>query len=153
MKPSELVPFLIAAIIFVGCATMKSDFEAPTVNVTRIRPLDSDGFAPKFEIGLHILNPNRTSLKLHGIVYTLSLEGHDLLTGVAKELPVIQGYGEGNVTLVATASMLNSIRFLSELMNEKKDTIAYSLNAKLDFGGLAPVVHVQEKGEINLSGR
>ena len=132
---------------------MKLDFEAPIVNVTQIRPLASDGLTPKFEIGLHIINPNRTSLKLHGIAYTLSLEGHDLLTGVANELPVIQGYGEGDVTLVATANMLNSLRFLSELMNEEKDTIAYSLNAKLDFGGLAPVVRVQETGEINLSGR
>jgi LEA14-like dessication related protein len=132
-----------------GCATLYSDYETPSVNVTAIRTLPSDSIAPRFEIDLHITNPNRAALALQGIAYSLKLDGHKILTGVANDLPTIDSYGEGDVTLLATASLLSSIRFFTDLMNAQRDTIAYELNAKLDLGGLRPNVHVGEKGEIS----
>ena len=134
-----------------GCATLRQDFETPAVNVSAIRPLPSDSLAPRFEIVLHIVNPNRSPLKLQGIAYTLSLDGHTLLTGVANDLPAIDGYGEGEVTLVAATSLLSSIRFLTDLMHNGNESIAFELKAKLDPGGMQPSIHVSEKGQINLT--
>lgn len=142
---------LSALLMLTGCATLRPDFEPPTVAVRTIRALPSESIAPRFEIGLHIINPNRTALKLHGIACSLELEGHKILTGVANDLPVIDGYGEGDMTLVATTSLLGSIRLLADLMNAQKDTVSYDLTAKLDLGGLQPAIHVREKGEISLS--
>ena len=140
-------------LMIAGCATLHTDYETPSVNVSAIRALPSDSIAPRFEISLHIINPNRAALKLQGIAYSLNLDGHKILTGVANNLPTIDGYGEGDVTLIATTSLLSSIRFFTDLMNAQRDTIAYELNAKLDLGGLRPNVHVGEKGEISLSGQ
>lgn len=140
-------------VIIAGCATLNPDFETPTVNVSTIRALPSDSITPRFEIGLHIINPNRSPLKLHGMAYSLTLEGHKLLTGVANDLPIIDGYGEGDVTLTASTSLLSGMRFFADLMKVQPDSIAYELNAKLDLGGLRPNVHVKEKGEIRLAGQ
>ena len=140
-------------LMIAGCATLNPAYETPSVNISSIRALPSDGIAPRFEIGLHIINPNRSALNLQGIAYSLNLDGHKILTGVANDLPSIAGYGEGDVTLIATTSLLSSIRFFADLMNTQRDTIAYEFNAKLDLGGLRPNVHVGEKGEISLSGQ
>jgi LEA14-like dessication related protein len=40
--------------------------------------------APAFEIGLRILNPNPQTLNLEGIVYTVSLQGHELVKASAR---------------------------------------------------------------------
>ena len=145
--------FVWTILMIAGCATLSPDYETPSVNVSAIRGLPSDSIAPRFEIGLHIINPNRAALKLRGIAYSLKLDGHQILTGVANDLPTIEGYGEGNVTLIATTSLLSSVRFFADLMNTQRDSIAYELNAKLDLGGFRPNVHVDEKGEISLSGQ
>ena len=154
MRPI-LIALMDAALVLAmaGCATLRPDFETPAVNVSAIRALPSEGLAPRFEIDLHIVNPNRNALHLQGIAYTLKLEGHKILTGVANDLPVIQGYGEGDVTLTASASLLSGIRFISDLIAAQKDVIAYDLEAKLDPGGLRPNIYVTEKGSLDLSGR
>ena len=56
---------------------------------------------PRFEIGLHIINPNRQPLTLTGVAYTISIEGYRIMTGVSNTLPVIEAYGEGEVRLEA----------------------------------------------------
>jgi LEA14-like dessication related protein len=108
--------------------------------------------APVFEIGLHIVNPNRTALNLQGIVYSVTLNGHKVLMGASSDLPVIGAYSEGDVTLRATADLLSSIGLLGSLMQQGQDTFTYELEAKLDIGGLRPRIHVQEKGKISLAG-
>jgi len=138
-------------LMIAGCATLYTDYETPSVNVSTIRALPSDSIAPRFEIGLHIINPNRSPLKLHGIAYSLKLDGYKILTGVANELPTIDGYAEGDVVLVAGTSLLSSMRFFADLVNAQRTSIAYELNAKLDLGGFRPNVHVGEKGEIRLT--
>lgn len=151
VQGSRVLIVVSMVLAVVGCATLQPDFEAPTVNVRAIRPLPSDHLTPQFDITLQIVNPNRSPLVLHGIAYTLKLEGHDILTGVANELPTIDGYGEGEITLTATTSLLSGIRFFADLMRHQRKVIAYELTAKLDPGGLRPAIHVSETGEIDFS--
>ena len=142
-----------ALLIVSGCATLSPDFEKPTVTVSAIRMIPTEGIAPRFEIDLHIINPNRTALELVGLAYNLKLEGYKILTGVANDLPTIEGYGDGDVTLTATTDLFSSIRFLTDLMKSQRSTISYRLEARLDLGKFHPTIHVGEGGEIDLTGR
>jgi LEA14-like dessication related protein len=135
-----------------GCAGLDPGFETPTVGVSSFRILPSEGTVPRFEIGLHIVNPNRSELNLAGIVYSVTLEGHKVLTGATSDLPVIAAYGEGEVVLLATADLLNSIGLFASLMQTKQDAFAYELEAQLDIGSFRPRIHVVKKGEISLQG-
>lgn len=148
--------FLLLAVLLVltACSGMRSDYETPTVTVSSFRSLPSAGTMPSFEIGLHVVNPNREPLKLVGASYTVSLDGRDLITGVANDLPVIDGYGEGDFTLTATANLIAGARFISDLLRSGKESVRYELEAKLDVGGLRPTIRVRDSGEIALgSGR
>ena len=140
----------VVALCLSACTGLRPGFETPTVSVTSLRPLPGEGGGPRFEIGLHIVNPNREALKLQGLAYTVSLEGQKLITGVDNQLPVIEGYGEGDVTLVASPNLLGGIRLIADLMASPRDQFTYSLEAKLDVGAFTPPIRIRDEGQIAL---
>ncbi len=143
---------LLLSFYTFGCATLQPGYEKPAVSITSFEAVPADGIVPKFKIGLHIVNPNRTALNLKGVAYTISLEGHKIMTGVSNQLPKIEPYGEGSVILNASVDLFSSIGFFTDLIrNQKNDEISYSLSAKLDAGSMHPLIRVTKKGKISLT--
>jgi hypothetical protein len=141
---------LLLSSLLISCATLDPDYEEPTVTLSSFRAMPSEGMVPAFEIGLRIINPNSSSLKLDGIVYTVSLQGHELVKGVGKDFPVIEGYSEGEVKLTASANLLAGIRLVGDLMGGPQEQLDFEFKAKLDLGGLYPSIRVTESGQIDL---
>lgn len=143
-------------LVLTACAGLNPNYETPVVNVQSFRALPGDGSGvpglPTFEIGLQVLNPNPEPLNLEGVFYTISLEGQKLLSGVANELPVIEGYGEGTVKLTASVSILGGMRLIQQLMAQPQDRVEYEFSARLDPKGFSRTIRVEESGEISLIG-
>lgn len=138
------------AVILQACTGMGRGFETPTVTVSSFRALPSEGAMPAFAIGLRVINPNRDALKLQGVSYTVSLEGHEVIKGVGSDLPVIDGYGEGELMLTATANLFAGIRLITDLMSRSSDSFDYKFEAKLDVGSFWPAIRVTDSGQISL---
>ncbi|MEM1080039.1 MAG: LEA type 2 family protein [Pseudomonadota bacterium] len=156
MQPLTIRSLIGACVLVLvaGCASLNPDYEAPIVNVQSFRALPMDGAGlPNFEVGLQVLNPNPEPLELEGVSYRISLNGQDLINGVANDLPVIEGYGEGTVTLTASISVIGSIRLVQRLMNEPQDTVEYVFSARLDPAGFGRTIRVEEAGQISLTGQ
>jgi len=152
MRGLRLVSLSFAVfVLLAACTGMQPRFESPTVSVASFRPLPSGSMAPRFAIDLHIVNPNRVPLKLKGIAYSVFLEGHKVLTGASNKLPEIEAYGEGDVTLEASARLLESLRLLNELISKRRDSYHYKVDAKLDIGGNRPELHVVDEGSVDLA--
>jgi hypothetical protein len=83
----------------------------------------------------------------------VALQGHELVKGVGKDFPVIEGYSEGVVTLTASANLLAGIRFVTELMNQPEQALEYEFKAKLDLSGFHPSIRMAEKGDLDLGGQ
>jgi LEA14-like dessication related protein len=130
---------------------MRPGFETPTVTVKSVRALPSESVLPDFEIVLHVLNPNNEALKLSGVSYTVSLGGHDVVKGVGNDLPVIEGYGEADLTLTASANLFAGIGLLRDMVSTTGDQIDYEFEAKLDPGPLSPSIRIRDSGEISLN--
>lgn len=150
--PFRTFVFCLSFLIIQACATMDPDYEDPTVTISSFRALPSEGMVPSFEIGLHILNPNASALRLEGIVYTVSIQGHDVVKGVGKDFPVLEGYSEQTVKLTATANMLAGIRLVMDLMKSSNEELIYEFEAKLDTGGFGRSVRVRETGSFRMNG-
>ncbi len=129
---------------------MTPGFETPTVNVSSFRTVPSESGMPKFEIGLQVINPNSEALNLRGVAYTVSVEGRELIKGVGNDLPVIEGYGEGEFTVTATASLFEGAMLLKDLVSSPKGSLGYEFEAKLDVGALVPAIRVRDEGEFSL---
>ncbi|MCD6525494.1 MAG: LEA type 2 family protein [Desulfuromonas sp.] len=118
--------------------------------MTRFRALSTKGLAPRFEIGLHVVNPNRTPLLVYGLSYRVRIEGHTILSGVSKNLPVIDSYGEQDLAVQVTADLLNSLRLISDLSQQPRQSFDYEVVAKLDVGSFLPKIKVKKQGIISL---
>ncbi|MEN8265088.1 MAG: LEA type 2 family protein [Nitrospirota bacterium] len=147
----SLLIYIFIILLAAGCATLQTDYEEPSVVITDFRSIPSGGIAPRFEIGLHIINPNRTALDLKGISYTVKLEGHKVLTGVSNKLPLIDAYGEGDVKLAATADLFGSISLLTDMIQNQRNAFRYVLDVKMDTGGFRPNIRVRKEGNISLA--
>lgn len=150
MRQSIQLVFLLLISLLPACAMLVPQIEAPTVTVKAFRALPTAGLNPQFEIDLHIINPNSRTLKLQGLAYSATIEGHKIFSGVANQLPVIAGYGEGDVSLLASADLMGSFRLLNDLMTQSREGLKYQLNIKLDAGDFIPAIYIKEKGEISL---
>lgn len=142
----------LVSLTLSGCVSLDPNYEQPTVTLSSFRAIPSEGMVPAFEIGLRIINPNATALDLQGIVYTVSIQGYELVKGVGKDFPSVEGYSEGEVKLTASANLLAGIRMFGDLINAPKDSLQYNFSAKLDLGGLHPSIRVNETGAFNLNG-
>jgi len=148
VRTATLITVLMLSLV--GCAGLTQDFETPAVSISSFKALPAQGTVPRFEIGLHIVNPNRTPLDLKGVAYTLSIEGYKILTGVANDLPRIDAYGEDDILLKAGVDLFSSILFFTDLAKGGKSEVNYSLTAKLDVGTLVPVIRVNREGKFNI---
>ena len=144
---------LIGSLLFLlpACALLQPAFETPEVQITSFAVIPSDSLAPRFEIGLHVINPNSMALKLEGLSYNVELEGHRVLSGVTNKLPVIDGYGEGDVVLQADADLISSLNLLADFVSRPREMVTYDLNAILNVGAFFPSIHVSKSGEITLA--
>ena len=136
-----------------NCATMDPDYEQPTVTLKSFRAQPSAGMIPSFEIGLNILNPNAASFQLEGVVYTVSIQGHEFVKGVGKDFPVVEGYSEETIKLTAAANLFAGVRLVMDMMDSPSENLEYEFEAKLDIGGFWPSIRIKEKGAFRLDGK
>jgi LEA14-like dessication related protein len=132
---------------------MDPDYEEPTVTLRSFKAMPSEGGIPAFEIGLHVLNPNASPFRLEGVVYTVSIQGHDVVKGVGKDFPVLEGYSEQTIKLTATANLFAGIRLVMDLMNSPGKDLNYEFEAKLDTGGFGRSIRIREKGSFRMDGK
>ncbi|MEH6550478.1 MAG: LEA type 2 family protein [Pseudomonadales bacterium] len=153
MRHAVFLISLAFLLIMQGCASLSPDYDSPKVDVVGIEPAGDGGQALQFNIKLRILNPNSTPLNLSGIYYSLSIEGLDIVSGTARDLPEIAGFSEEIITVSAAASLINSIRLATKLMNQPSEELHYELRAKLGTTlSWMPSITVTDSGVIPLNG-
>jgi len=150
---SIAVLLLMAYFLLPACATLDPNYEEPTVMLSSFRAIPSEGIVPAFEVGLRIINPNDSPLELAGVVYSISLQGHELVKGVGKGYPPIEGYSEGIIKLTAGANLLEGIRFITGMAKNQDAPVEYRFQAKLDLAGIYPSLRISETGLLDLGGR
>ncbi len=97
-----------------------------------------------------MINPNKQSLNIAGISYSIALLDKELVTGVTKDVPPIEGYGEGIVTLNAEVQLLQLLRLGATLGTTRSEPLVYRFSAKIDFIGFMPTLRLEESGEITI---
>jgi len=133
-----------------GCAGLPTSLDPPKVSMESFASLPSDSGAPRFLIKLRVQNPNEQTLDIAGVSYSIALMGQEVVTGVSNDVPVIEGYSEGIVSLEANLKLLQVLRLLASLGQAESDELGYRFTAKIDFKGLVPTQRVEEEGQISL---
>ena len=142
--------FLTLATL-VGCASLTTELDPPKISLVGLRNLPVESGAPRFEITLRVINPNKQPLDIAGISYSVELLGKELITGVTSDVSPIAGYGEGVVTLQAELQLVELLRLMASLGTTRSMPLQYRFSAKIDFNGLLPTQRLEDSGEITLN--
>lgn len=141
----------LALAFLTGCASLATELDPPKVNLVSFRSLPAEGGVPRFEITLRVINPNRQTLDIAGISYSVELLGRELITGVASDVAPIAGYEEGTVKLEAGLQLLELLQLMASLGTSGTEPLEYRFSAKIDFNGFIPTQRIEETGEIRLN--
>jgi LEA14-like dessication related protein len=142
--------YLFWLLLLTGCASIAPQLDPPKVSIESFRSLPSSGGAPRFEIKLRVANPNKQTLDIAGISYSVELLDKEVISGVTNDVPTIEGYSEEIVTLEAGLQLFQLLRLLSGLGRTQADALDYRFSAKIDFNGFVPTQRIEETGEITL---
>lgn len=142
---------VLGLLSLAGCASLTAELDPPKVSLVSFKSLPGESGAPRFEIKLRVMNPNKQALDIAGISYSVELLDKELITGVANDIAPIAGYGEGIVTLEAGLQLLELLRLMASLGSAGSEPLEYRFSAKIDFNGFIPTQRVEESGEISLN--
>lgn len=151
MSIRNAVLAVLSLMFLAGCASLAPPIDPPKISLVSFKSLPTQGSAPRFEIKLRVINPNKQTLDIAGISYSVELLGKELVTGVANDVAPIAGYGEGVVTLEAGLQLLELLRLMASLGSTGGEPLAYRFTAKIDFNGFIPTQRIEETGEIALN--
>jgi LEA14-like dessication related protein len=150
-KNFGLSPILLCLLVCLGagCASVRPDFETPSVIITSFKPLTSESLTPRFEIGMRVVNPNATKLSLRGMSYKIFLNDNEVVAGAANDLPVVPAYGESEFKVIATTGLIEGIRFVGELLRNTSGQVTYRIQTKLDIGAMDPAIRIEKTGNLS----
>lgn len=148
-----LMLFLCLSVLG-ACASLQPQYDPPKISLESFRTITGRGVAPRFEMKLRVLNPNKESLDIAGISYDIAVQGIDLISGVTNDVPVIDGYSEQIITLDAGLNTLQLIYFFASLGGGERslENLKYRFSAKIDFNGISPTQRIEKSGVIGVSG-
>ncbi|MDG2271662.1 MAG: LEA type 2 family protein [Halioglobus sp.] len=147
---SGRVLLVVLVAMLISCASLTSELDPPKVSLESFRSLPIASGSPRFEIKIRVVNPNKQPLDIAGISYSIELLDREIITGVANDIPVIDGYDDGVITLEAGLQLIEMLRLIAGLGASQSDPLVYRFSAKIDFNGLVPAQRVEESGEIKL---
>ncbi len=150
MNKRLFITLMIGVLATAGCASISPEMDPPKVTVESVEGLPSSGGGPRFKIKLRVTNPNKQTLDIAGISYSIEVLDRELLSGVTNEVPVIEGYSEEIVTLEAGINLFQFLRLLAGLGKSTADALDYRFSAKIDFNGFIPTQRVEETGVLDL---
>lgn len=132
-----------------ACASVVGPVEEPRISITSIRFLPPSGAEQRIEVGLKLMNPNGFDLKANGIVLNAGFNDVPVLSGAIAEPPVVPAYGEQEMKMTLSASLLNGIRLVRSIMQHPEDPVSYRLDARIDLKlPLARKLRILKQGEI-----
>jgi LEA14-like dessication related protein len=150
LRVKSWITCLFLLVTLSGCASLQPDLDPPKVSLESFKSLPSETGAPRFEIKLRVANPNKQTLDIAGISYSIELLGKELISGVTNDVPVIEAYTEEVITLEAGLQLFQLVRLLASLGQTQADALDYRFLAKIDFNGFIPTQRVEEAGQITL---
>jgi Late embryogenesis abundant protein len=142
---------VLGLALLAGCASFTPEIDPPKISLLSLRSLTEEGGSPRFEIRLRVINPNKETLDIAGISYSIELLGRELIAGVANDVPPIAGYGEGIVTLDAGLQLLELLRLMAGVGTDRSEPLVYRFSAKIDFNGFIPTQRLEDSGETTLN--
>jgi len=149
MKHLGIIVLLMCSTLLTACNPL-AKFQQPQVQLSNLVVLERQGFEQLFLLKLKVTNPNKMALPIAGLQYQVRLNGFDVFSGNATDLPQLKAYSDSYIELPVRANLISAGAVLASLLVSEHPSINYQLNATFDLTGVLPDFRVNEKGLVNL---
>jgi len=150
MRAIKGLGVLTAVMLLSSCAFFSPSYEKPEVSLIKVEPLDRDGLEQRIVVGLNIVNPSSSALKISGLSYRLKLQDIKVITGVTSGLKPIPSFSESRVELQASVNLFSGFRVLESVLKSNGGLVSYELETKISTGWWKFPITVVESGSIDL---
>lgn len=141
---------IILCLLCLTACNPLAKFQSPSVQLSNLVVLERDGFEQRFLLKLKVSNPNKMRLPIQGLLYQVRLNGFDLFSGNAANLPDINALTDTYIEIPVSVNLISASAVLATLLVNETPKINYQLNATFDLSGVLPDFRVQEKGIVDL---
>ncbi|HYM35072.1 MAG TPA: LEA type 2 family protein [Steroidobacteraceae bacterium] len=153
MKALKLLSAIFFPLLVVACVTTK--LQTPHLAIISASMVSADVFSQKFNVRVHVQNPNARTLPIKKIEYKLFLEGDSFAEGQSDAAFAVPANGETEFDLAVNTNFVSSIgRLLSRLSGTDRREIQYNFEGTvivdLPFN---PKIKFNEVGTVDLSRR
>ena len=147
---SLMVLFGLWLLLGTGCASfIMHVMDKPKINVTSVKLLSAKSLTPKFEVGLHVVNTNAVNMNLRSMTYKIFLNGHEVVQGVAIDLPVVPAHGTAEFKVIANIELREGMHLLNDMLKNASTGIVYRVQAIVDAGAMTPMLTFEETGKFS----
>lgn len=141
---------IVLCLLCLTACNPLAKFQSPSVQLSNLVVLEREGFEQRFLLKLKVTNPNKMRLPIQGLLYQVRLNGFDLFSGNAANLPDINALTDTYIEIPVSVNLISAGAVLATLLVNENPKINYQLNATFDLSGVLPDFRVQEKGLVDL---
>lgn len=142
-----------ALLLLAGCALLRPSLEQPRISLVDFRLGEVGVFQQHYTLVLAVQNPNRLSIPVRGMSYTLNIAGDEFARGVSPRKFTLAPYEETEVEVEVTTNLISTVRRLQALLQGDGDiALGYELTGHLDVASQAydGILPFQSRGELRL---
>jgi LEA14-like dessication related protein len=122
---------VLLAIFFTSCSTINT--VPPEVNLMRVDVQDVTLSHVNLLADLRVFNPNDKALSIHGVDYTIHLEGIRIFSGKSNLSQTIAPREYGHLTLRLSSAYWDIVKILNKLPD--RSDVAFSMQGSIRVGG------------------
>lgn len=124
--------FSLAILLSGGCSLIPTSFEEPTVKLTNLRMLPTQGMSLPFEVEMAVDNPNDYVIELQALHYRVVVEGYELAEGRYDSTVTLGANDQTRINLPVQLNLLGGLEFIANTMQTPRDAVAYELIVNVD---------------------
>lgn len=129
--PGPVLLWLAVFSLLSGCASLQQSVETPEISLTGLRLVEVGLSRQRYDLTLHVVNPNPIPLPIRGLSYRVQLAGERFAEGETARAFTVPASGATDFELAVTTDLLRTFTTLQRLLGEGEQTLEYELGGQL----------------------
>ncbi len=150
-KLFRIIVLLLSVMLLAACAGGSPlQSLSPQVSLADFKLVNLGLLEQKYQLRLHLKNPNPIPLPIAGLNYKLDINGQEFTNGVSNQAITIPASGEEYLDIDVASNLMRIIGQWSDLQTLLNRNFNYQLTGGLNVMEGAPQIPFEYKGDISL---
>lgn len=126
------ISIVVFVLSFAGCAGLEKHIQTPTVHFAGSKIKNASLYDASIDFLIRVDNPNPIALPIHGLNYTVDINGTKMLSGSAQPGTELAAKTDTELTVPVVVRYEEFLDGLQQLVRE--DSFTYSIKGDIDLG-------------------